>query len=250
LQADSILPVQQGTQGWDRYAYVNNNPVNRIDQNGNTADWIDWFAGAATQFVDDMTFGMASKAINYFGGDSDKEKSDLYLQGKDAGRVLSSITSFVETSSGISLFFAGLSASGSTLAAGAACTVATGGICAIPAAGAISIDATMVATGALMSFHGVATGRYQENNPVNGMENKLNHIFNKQKHNLDDLVDAFGGQQEAYDAVDRVFKDTALNFSSDVLKTDGIPVTVGGFDLIVKGSIVNGIPTIGTFYRP
>jgi len=34
LQADTILPVQQGTQGWDRYAYVNNNPVNGTDPTG------------------------------------------------------------------------------------------------------------------------------------------------------------------------------------------------------------------------
>jgi len=37
LQADTILPVQQGTQGWDRYAYVNNNPVNGTDPTGHKA---------------------------------------------------------------------------------------------------------------------------------------------------------------------------------------------------------------------
>jgi RHS repeat-associated protein len=34
IQADTIIP-QQGVQGWDRYAYVNNNPIKYIDPSGN-----------------------------------------------------------------------------------------------------------------------------------------------------------------------------------------------------------------------
>ena len=33
-QADSIVPVSQGTQAWDRYAYVNNNPIRYNDPTG------------------------------------------------------------------------------------------------------------------------------------------------------------------------------------------------------------------------
>jgi hypothetical protein len=33
-QADSIIPLQQGVQAWDRYAYVNNSPVNYVDPTG------------------------------------------------------------------------------------------------------------------------------------------------------------------------------------------------------------------------
>ncbi|MEA5011861.1 MAG: RHS repeat-associated core domain-containing protein [Angelakisella sp.] len=35
MQADSLVPAMQGTQGFDRYAYVNNNPVKYTDPSGN-----------------------------------------------------------------------------------------------------------------------------------------------------------------------------------------------------------------------
>jgi len=35
MQADTIVPPTQGTQAFDRYAYVNNNPVNGTDPSGN-----------------------------------------------------------------------------------------------------------------------------------------------------------------------------------------------------------------------
>jgi RHS repeat-associated protein len=37
VQADPKIPRHQGIQAWDRYAYVNNNPMNYIDPTGNDA---------------------------------------------------------------------------------------------------------------------------------------------------------------------------------------------------------------------
>ncbi|MGI6251033.1 MAG: hypothetical protein ACOYKD_06715 [Anaerolineaceae bacterium] len=34
MQADTIVPTVQGTQAWDRFAYINNNPVNGTDPTG------------------------------------------------------------------------------------------------------------------------------------------------------------------------------------------------------------------------
>jgi RHS repeat-associated protein len=33
-QADTIIPSTQGVQGWDRFAYTNNNPVRYTDPSG------------------------------------------------------------------------------------------------------------------------------------------------------------------------------------------------------------------------
>ena len=42
LSPDSIVPVAtQGTQAWDRYAFVNNNPVRYTDPSGHSACWDD-----------------------------------------------------------------------------------------------------------------------------------------------------------------------------------------------------------------
>ncbi len=38
MQADSFIPTAQGTQGWDRYAYVNNNPLRYTDPSGQMID--------------------------------------------------------------------------------------------------------------------------------------------------------------------------------------------------------------------
>jgi hypothetical protein len=37
IQADTVIPQQQGVQAWDRYAYVNNSPVKYTDPTGHNA---------------------------------------------------------------------------------------------------------------------------------------------------------------------------------------------------------------------
>ena len=37
-QADTVIPQSQGTQAWDRYTYVNNNPVNASDPTGHLCE--------------------------------------------------------------------------------------------------------------------------------------------------------------------------------------------------------------------
>jgi hypothetical protein len=37
MQADTFAPTAQGTQAWDRFSYINNNPVNGTDPSGHKA---------------------------------------------------------------------------------------------------------------------------------------------------------------------------------------------------------------------
>ena len=41
VSPDSIIPTGQGVQGWDRFAFVNNNPVRYTDPSGHSACWDD-----------------------------------------------------------------------------------------------------------------------------------------------------------------------------------------------------------------
>ena len=38
ISTDTIIPQQQGTQAWDRYAYVNNSPIKYTDPSGHSVD--------------------------------------------------------------------------------------------------------------------------------------------------------------------------------------------------------------------
>jgi len=78
--------------------------------------------------------------------------------------------------------------------------------------------------------------------------NHLNHIFSNPKHNLDDLVDAFGGNQRStYNAVWREFSKVAGNYSAKEL-TKGIQITVKGITVTVRGAVVDGVVKIGTIF--
>ena len=76
--------------------------------------------------------------------------------------------------------------------------------------------------------------------------NKLNHIFGKAGRNLGPLVERFGSQEAAFnavqDATQALVKSQGL---SGIFKTT---VQVGGRDLIVKGNVIDGVVRIGTFW--
>jgi RHS repeat-associated protein len=81
---------------------------------------------------------------------------------------------------------------------------------------------------------------------VYAMKYKVNHIFGKAVHNLDPLVTKFGGQENTFRAV--------LNAANGKLPASGVfnnvSVNVGGYNVIIRGSVVNGVPKIGTMFIP
>jgi hypothetical protein len=83
--------------------------------------------------------------------------------------------------------------------------------------------------------------------PGKGIDpNKLNHLFGKPMHNLDPLLQQYGSQEAAYNAIDQAL-NTQLSGGTGNFQTI---VNVGGNNVTVTGAYVNGVPRIGTAYIP
>ena len=79
-------------------------------------------------------------------------------------------------------------------------------------------------------------------------QNDLNHIFNNPGHNLDPVVQYYGGQEPAYNAVDDVVKQS--NLTTNLFGVFRQIVSVGPFNLTVTGRVIGGIPRISNFWIP
>jgi len=62
-QPDSIIPQTQGTQAWDRYAYVNNSPLNYADPTGHFLESLLYIASIAYDLYD-----IAQNGLNWGSG--------------------------------------------------------------------------------------------------------------------------------------------------------------------------------------
>jgi RHS repeat-associated protein len=178
-QADSIIPeATQGAQAWDRYAGMNNNPVKYTDPTGHWPSWsdivngvtqvADFVSGATYQFVDDMTQGGLTTVANSFNLCTDCNMSEAMAQGRQAGRVVSTVVSATEAAVGSYVAAVGLASLPPTAGAGAACTVTTGGACAVVVAPALAVEEMMVVGGGLATLHGGTTLAYIEDHPAGG----------------------------------------------------------------------------------
>lgn len=74
----------------------------------------------------------------------------------------------------------------------------------------------------------------------------MNDVLSAQSvHNLDPLVTKPGGQENTIRA--------ALNVANGKFPASGvfnIPVNVGGQIVFIRGSVVNGVPKLGTMFIP
>jgi hypothetical protein len=77
--------------------------------------------------------------------------------------------------------------------------------------------------------------------------NKLNHIFGNPEHNLDNLVNQFESQSQAYNAIQEAAQAAvdAQGLTGAVQTT----VEVAGETVTVRGNVINGIFNIGTAYK-
>ncbi|MGX5203189.1 hypothetical protein [Aliikangiella sp. IMCC44632] len=82
--------------------------------------------------------------------------------------------------------------------------------------------------------------------------NKINHIFGKARHKLDDLVEACGSEAKAFDklneAAQAALKNGRLNLKNGI-NTETV-VTVNGVDVVlVGGRVINGRFVLGSASR-
>ena len=93
-----------------------------------------------------------------------------------------------------------------------------------------------------------------EDEPSSLNESDIEHIFgrnNIKRHNLEELLDAFGGDQ---DAAARAIEKSVLKVAKASADSSGIfrgvTVSIRGYNVVVVGKIVNGVVRIGTAYIP
>jgi RHS repeat-associated protein len=121
IQADTFVPLEsQGVQAWDRFAYVNNNPVRYTDPTGHCIFGIDTIicvalAGAAIG----AAVGYGAQVINnYRNGSSNPWTENISAEPIVGGAVLGTGAVLVTPAAGDVLVGAGL-ATGSTALFGA-----------------------------------------------------------------------------------------------------------------------------------
>ena len=78
--------------------------------------------------------------------------------------------------------------------------------------------------------------------------NKLKHIFGQERHNLSGVVNQFGSQQKAFNAIQQATESAVRSQGlTGVFETT---VKVGTETITVRGNIVDGAVKIGTAFVP
>jgi hypothetical protein len=76
--------------------------------------------------------------------------------------------------------------------------------------------------------------------------NKLNHIFGNPEYHLESLVQALGGEVEAYQAI----QTTTSERTQGIAGNFEVTVSVGGQNVTVRGIVIDGAARIGTAFIP
>jgi hypothetical protein len=125
-QPDSLIPQPGSPLGWDRYSYVNDNPINYNDPSGHWPEWFDWLQGEMYQYANDMSMGAVDQIAYSNGVCMDCNVSDAYREGQQAGRVVSTSIATIDQLTGSFVAGAGFAGIIPTAGGGTVCALATG----------------------------------------------------------------------------------------------------------------------------
>jgi len=121
--------------------------------------------GAATQFVNDYTMGLYGWATGW----QPENGNSFYQDGRETGRVFSTVAGQIEAAVGGALFVSGISFIPPTMGGTAACAAGTGPVailCLGVGGGAIAIESAAVAGGFVVGGHGAGMLWNNANNPL------------------------------------------------------------------------------------
>jgi RHS repeat-associated protein len=243
MKSGSVLDPQ----GWNLYVYCANNPINLIDPDGENF---------VAPVLDAMwsVINMAHRAMSgptYKIVVTETQKSDA-VNGK--GTPIEPFQSFgPEQRAGVNPYPGGMYVpvvSQSLLATNAQIRGDFFGYCGHVTLGvAEMVNIFMLYRAAVNAVSARVVNNVSSKALSNVNSNTLNHIFGKPGHNLGNFLNKFGGNQiKAYDAIMLATqKQIAKNQISGVFQQ---VVRVKGFDITVRGNVIDKIVKIGTAFIP
>ncbi|MDX2000063.1 MAG: RHS repeat-associated core domain-containing protein, partial [Thermoanaerobaculia bacterium] len=227
LSLDPVLGYPEDPQSWNRYAYVMGNPLLYTDPLGLAINCV------TNQGGQDGTSGRCVDDRTYVFVIDESSDSDV-MSDETPKTVLEHVDNFMFQFSrpALTVMVGILNDSPSQVVAGEAQMLGD--------ALGQRIGGTLL-KGVLSRVGPKVAGAAQAVDP-----NKLHHIFDKAGRNLGPLVAKFGSQEGAFLAV-REAAQAAVS-SQGLSGTFRTTVKVGEYTITVKGSAIDGIAHIGTFW--
>jgi hypothetical protein len=158
---------------------------------------LDFAQGASYQFANDMTFGTLDKIAVALDLCMDCNRSEIYQQGQQAGRVASTVVSSTEAVLGTAAAAEGLAAMGPTAGGGLLCGAVTAGGCLVVAGVGLTAEGAMVVGGTAVAGHGAGTLAYIQQHHIATNKNstwtpQLQDLFAKGGLSFEDEANKIG----------------------------------------------------------